>query len=118
MTARGFTFKPIDLYRSDATTFHDRRRLAHPAVLRDHRHRRERGTNIAAARDEGEFLSIEDFQMRSKASKTIVEILAQHGLLPRACRNQPAVLILEWTDRLDIGYCRLQVTCMLCRYCV
>ena len=35
--------------------------------------------NIAAARDQGEFLSIEDFQQKSKASKTIVELLSNMG---------------------------------------
>lgn len=35
--------------------------------------------NIAAARDHGEFLSVEDFQQKSKASKTIVELLSNMG---------------------------------------
>ncbi|HIW34585.1 MAG TPA: hypothetical protein IAA29_17560, partial [Candidatus Paenibacillus intestinavium] len=35
--------------------------------------------NIAAAKDDGEYLSIEDFQMRTKASKTIIELLTTMG---------------------------------------
>ncbi|WP_310550359.1 PolC-type DNA polymerase III [Paenibacillus glufosinatiresistens] len=79
MTARGFTFKSLDLYRSDATRFTvDGDSLIPPfsamAGIGDNAAR-----NIAAAKDGGEFLSIEDFQQRSKASKTIVEMLTNMG---------------------------------------
>ncbi|WP_424765754.1 PolC-type DNA polymerase III [Paenibacillus sp. sgz302251] len=79
MTARGFSFKPIDLYRSDATKFQvDGDSLIPPfaaiAGIGDNAAR-----NIAAARDYGEFLSIEDFQMKSKATKTIIEVLGSMG---------------------------------------
>ncbi|REK67282.1 MAG: PolC-type DNA polymerase III [Cohnella sp.] len=79
MTARGFRFKPIDLYRSDATRFIiDGDALIPPfsaiAGIGENAAR-----NIVAAREEGEFLSVEDFQQRSKASKTIVEVLAGMG---------------------------------------
>ncbi|MCA0754073.1 PolC-type DNA polymerase III [Paenibacillus sp. N4] len=79
MTARGFTFKPIDLYRSDATKFLvDGDSLIPPfaaiAGIGDNAAR-----NIAASREEGEYLSIEDFQMKSKATKTIIEVLGGMG---------------------------------------
>jgi len=79
MTARGFTFKPIDLYRSQATKFVvDGTSLIPPFAaiggIGDNAAR-----NIAAARDHGEFLSIEDFQQKSKASKTIIEVLGTMG---------------------------------------
>ncbi|WP_025691711.1 PolC-type DNA polymerase III [Paenibacillus zanthoxyli] len=79
MTARGFTFKSIDLYRSDATKFTvDENSLIPPfsalAGIGDNA-----AKNIAAAKDAGEFLSIEDFQKKSKASKTIVELLTGMG---------------------------------------
>ncbi|MFC4775355.1 PolC-type DNA polymerase III [Paenibacillus sp. GCM10023252] len=79
MTARGFSFKPIDLYRSHATDFIvDGESLIPPfaaiAGIGDNAAR-----NIAAAREDGEFLSVEDFQMKSKASKTIVEVLNGMG---------------------------------------
>lgn len=75
MTARGFSFKSIDLYRSDATRFTvDGDSLIPPfsamAGIGDNAAR-----SIAASREAGEYLSIEDFQQRSKASKTIVELL-------------------------------------------
>ncbi|WP_028610998.1 PolC-type DNA polymerase III [Paenibacillus harenae] len=79
MTARGYSFKPIDLYRSDATKFLvEGDSLIPPfaaiAGIGDNAAR-----NIAASREEGEFLSIEDFQMKSKATKTIVEVLGSMG---------------------------------------
>ncbi|WP_283771266.1 PolC-type DNA polymerase III [Paenibacillus sp. J45TS6] len=79
MTARGFSFKSIDLYRSDATRFIvDQDSLIPPfSALQGIGDNAAR--NIAAARDHGEFLSIEDFQQKSKASKTAVELLTQMG---------------------------------------
>lgn len=80
MTSRGFSFKPIDLYRSDATDFIvDGNSLIPPfsaiAGIGENAAR-----NIAASREEGEYLSIEDFQMKSKATKTIVEVLTGMGV--------------------------------------
>lgn len=79
MTARGFKFQPVDLYRSEATTFTvDEDSLIPPfsAVpgIGDNAAR-----NIAASRQHGEYLSIEDFQQKSKATKTIVELMTQMG---------------------------------------
>ncbi|MFC0214377.1 PolC-type DNA polymerase III [Paenibacillus chartarius] len=79
MTARGFTFKPLDLYRSHATKFIvDGTSLIPPfsalAGIGENA-----AKNIAAAKEDGDFLSIEDFQNRSKASKTIIELLTQMG---------------------------------------
>ncbi|WP_239616977.1 PolC-type DNA polymerase III [Cohnella mopanensis] len=79
MTARGFKFKSVDLYRSEATRFIiDGDSLIPPfgaiAGVGENAAR-----NIAASRSEGDFLSIEDFQQRSKASKTIVEVLTGLG---------------------------------------
>jgi len=79
MTARGFKFKTVDLYRSEATRFIvDGDSLippfgAIPGVGEN------AARNIAASRDDGDFLSIEDFQQRSRASKTIVEVLSGLG---------------------------------------
>lgn len=79
MTARGFSFKNIDLYRSDATRFIvEGDSLIPPfsalAGIGDNAAR-----NIAAAKEQGEFLSIEDFQQKSKATKTVVELLNTMG---------------------------------------
>lgn len=79
MTARGFTFKNIDLYRSEANKFIvDDKSLIPPfsalAGIGENA-----AINIAAAKDAGEFLSIEDFQQKSKASKTVIELLTNMG---------------------------------------
>ncbi|MCI3918985.1 PolC-type DNA polymerase III [Paenibacillus sp. TRM 82003] len=79
MTARGFTFKSLDLYKSDARKFLvDGDSLIPPfsavAGIGENAAR-----NIAASRDDGPYLSIEDFQQRSKASKTIIELLTGMG---------------------------------------
>lgn len=79
MTARGFSFKGIDLYRSEASKFIIDGDSLIPPFSAIQGIGENAARNIAAARDLGEYLSIEDFQMRSKASKTIVEVLTQMG---------------------------------------
>ncbi|WP_080841000.1 PolC-type DNA polymerase III [Cohnella massiliensis] len=79
MTARGFRFKPIDLYRSDATRFIIDGDSLIPPFSAIAGIGENAAKNIAASREDGEYLSVEDFQQRSKASKTIVEVLAGMG---------------------------------------
>ncbi|CAH0119849.1 DNA polymerase III PolC-type [Paenibacillus sp. CECT 9249] len=79
MTARGFSFKGIDLYRSDATRFVIDGDSLIPPFSAIQGIGENAARNIAASREGGEFLSIEDFQAKSKASKTIVETLTQMG---------------------------------------
>jgi DNA polymerase III subunit alpha, Gram-positive type len=79
MTARGFTFKSIDLYRSHATRFIVDGTSLIPPFSAIQGVGENAAKNIAASREEGDFLSIEDFQTRSKATKTIIEILSGMG---------------------------------------
>ncbi|WP_199618028.1 PolC-type DNA polymerase III [Paenibacillus alkalitolerans] len=79
MTARGFTFKPLDLYRSDAKKFIVDGTSLIPPFSAVGGIGENAARNIAASREDGPFLSIEDFQQRSKASKTIVELLTGMG---------------------------------------
>ncbi|WP_028550463.1 PolC-type DNA polymerase III [Paenibacillus sp. UNC451MF] len=79
MTARGFSFKSIDLYKSDATKFLVDGDSLIPPFSAIGGIGVNAAKNIAAAKDDGPFLSIEDFQTRSKASKTIVELLGSMG---------------------------------------
>lgn len=79
MTARGFRFKPIDLYRSDATRFIIDGDALIPPFSAVAGIGENAAKNIAASREDGEYLSVEDFQQRSKASKTIVELLSGMG---------------------------------------
>lgn len=79
MTARGYSFKPIDLYKSEASAFV----ISDDALIPPFSSIAGVGINaanqIAAAKAEGEFLSIEDFQRKAKASKSVVEILTEMG---------------------------------------
>jgi DNA polymerase III subunit alpha, Gram-positive type len=79
MTARGFKFKSIDLYKSDATRFIIEEDALIPPFAAIAGVGDNAARNIAASREEGDFLSIEDFQQRSKASKTIVDLLTGLG---------------------------------------
>ncbi len=83
MTARGFRFLPLDLYKSDATKFtvvSDQNALLPPFSALD-------GVGEAAARGIaeaakiGEFLSVQELQDRSHASKSVIDILAKYGCL-------------------------------------
>jgi len=81
MCARGFSFKNIDLYKSQATEFViDGNSLIPPFNAIP-----GLGTNVALsivrAREEGEFLSKEDLQQRGKVSKTLLEYLESRGVL-------------------------------------
>jgi DNA polymerase-3 subunit alpha (Gram-positive type) len=79
MTARGFSFKGVDLYRSDATRFLVDGDSLIPPFSAIPGIGGNAAKNITAARAEGDFLSVEDFQKRSRASKTIVELLSGMG---------------------------------------
>src|SRR5690606_29329238 len=79
MTARGFRFKPVDLYRSDATRFIIDGDALIPPFAAVPGIGESAARAIAAAREEGPFVSVEDFQQRAKASKTVVELLSGMG---------------------------------------
>ncbi|MGL4820854.1 MAG: PolC-type DNA polymerase III, partial [Bacilli bacterium] len=79
MTERGYSFSGIDLYRSDSTNFLiDGHKLIMPfraiAGLGDNV-----ANAIVRAREGGEYLSKEDFQKRTRISKTLFEYLDAAG---------------------------------------
>lgn len=81
MCERGLSFQKVDLYRSEAAEFIvDGDSLIPPfnaiAGLGTNA-----ALNIVRAREDGEFLSKEDLQQRSRLSKTVVEDLDRHGCL-------------------------------------
>ena len=81
MYARGINFLPIDLYKSHANKFLEENGAIRPplnaiAGLSD-----TMAQNILTARDEGEFLSIEDFSRRTKIGKSIIEKLREYNVL-------------------------------------
>lgn len=73
MSKRGFSFKPIDLYKSDATDFiisEDKKSLILPFIVVD-----SLGTNVAdtiiSARSDRKFISKQDVKNRTKLSTTL-----------------------------------------------
>jgi DNA polymerase-3 subunit alpha (Gram-positive type) len=83
MTARGFKFLPLDLYKSDATKFQvvkEENGLRPPfAALAGCGESAAKA--IADAAKQGEFLSIQDLQERSRVSKSVIELLEANGCL-------------------------------------
>ncbi len=81
MYARGINFIDMDLYESDARKF-----LIKPeGILPPFNTLQGLGDtvadNIVIARDEGEFLSLEEFRARTKASKSTVELMKENNML-------------------------------------
>ncbi|HEY0829279.1 MAG TPA: PolC-type DNA polymerase III [Bacilli bacterium] len=79
MTARGFSFKGIDLYRSEAKKFIIDGTFLIPPFCAVQGIGENAAKNIDHSRVEGPFYSIEDFQVRSKATKTVIELLGTMG---------------------------------------
>ncbi|HEU4965106.1 MAG TPA: PolC-type DNA polymerase III [Bacilli bacterium] len=83
MTARGFKFLPLDLYKSDGKQFQvikEENGLLPPfgalAGVGE-----SAANSLADAAKGGEFLSIQDLQERSRVSKSVIELLETHGCL-------------------------------------
>ncbi|MEN6462784.1 MAG: PolC-type DNA polymerase III [Syntrophomonas sp.] len=79
MNARGFVFYPVDIYKSDAQKFNvvDKGLVLPFSALPNVGISAAQG--IVAARQEANFVSIEDFQNRTGLNKTAMEILRQNG---------------------------------------
>ncbi|HHY74661.1 MAG TPA: PolC-type DNA polymerase III [Bacillus bacterium] len=78
---RGFSFQKIDLYRSSASEFIVDGNTLIPPFNSIPGLGTNAAVNIVKAREEGEFLSKEDLQQRSKISKTVLEYLENQGCL-------------------------------------
>ena len=81
MLERGFHFQQVDLYRSHATQFIVDGDGLIPPFNTIPGVGTNAALNIVRSREEGEFLSKEDLQTRSKVSKTVIEQLEEHGCL-------------------------------------
>ncbi len=83
MTARGYTFSNIDLYRSDAKNFivdHETKSLIPPFSAIDGLGEAAAKT-VIEARKNGEFLSIEDLTIRTQLNGTNIKMLEKIGVL-------------------------------------
>jgi DNA polymerase III subunit alpha, Gram-positive type len=81
MCERGFSFQKVDLYRSSASEFIVEGNTLIPPFNAIPGLGTNAALNIVKAREDGEFLSKEDLQQRSKISKTILEYLETQGCL-------------------------------------
>lgn len=80
MYARGFEFLPIDLYQSKATKFQviDGKILPSFSTI-DGMGDKAAEAVVDAAKD-GEFLSKDDFRIRTKVSKTVIDLMSDLGI--------------------------------------
>ena len=81
MYVRGFNFIPLCLYTAHATKFIVTDSGLMPPLCAVAGLGETVAQNIVEARQEGEFLTIDDFRERTKATKTVIELLKQTGVL-------------------------------------
>ncbi|OYD09479.1 PolC-type DNA polymerase III [Paludifilum halophilum] len=81
MLARGLKFRNLDLYRSHATHFLVDGDSLIPPFSSVNGIGVNAAKNIVEARKDGEFLSVEDLQKRSRISSAVVEVLKRLGCL-------------------------------------
>lgn len=78
---RGIKFTNVDLYKSDVTKFHITEDGLLPPLISLQGLGENAAQSIAATREENEFTSIEDLVNRTRISKTVVEVMKEHGTL-------------------------------------
>jgi DNA polymerase III subunit alpha, Gram-positive type len=81
MLLRGFTFLPIDLYRSDASEFLISGQSLLPPFAAVPGLGAAAADSIVNARQDRPFSSQEDLRLRGHVSKNVVELLGQQGCL-------------------------------------
>ncbi len=78
---RGFTFLPIDLYKSDDKKFIIEGNALIPPFASLQGLGTTAASSIVEARKDGEFTTIEDFKQRTSLGKTLIELLKEHNVL-------------------------------------
>ena len=81
MYARGVGFTPIDIYKSDATKFLPTDEGILPPLNAFAGMGDNAARAIVGARADGEFKTVEDFRIRTGATKTVIEMLTASGCL-------------------------------------
>ena len=81
MYARGFTFMPIDIYRAEPHRFQIIDGKLMPSLNSIEGLGDNAAIAIAEAAKDGPFLSKDDFRQRTKAPKTVIELMGDLGLL-------------------------------------
>lgn len=80
MYARGFSFMPIDIYRAEPHRFQIIDGKLMPSLNSIEGLGDNAAIAIAEAAKDGPFLSKDDFRQRTKASKTVIELMSDLGL--------------------------------------
>lgn len=83
MTLRGFAFKPVDLYQSEAVQFTIQPDGLLPPLAALAGLGENAARSIVAARRERPFTSVQDLRSRGRLSKTVLDILAAQGCLDK-----------------------------------
>ena len=81
MYARGFEFLPIDIYRSHPDRFQIVDGKLLPALNTIEGMGDNAAIAVAEAAKDGKFLSKDDFRQRTKATKTVIDLMGDLGLL-------------------------------------
>lgn len=81
MLYRGYDFLPVDLYASKSKTFQIVGEKLLPPFNSLQGLGESAATGIEESRKGGTYISVEDLQERAKLSKTVIEILKEHGCL-------------------------------------
>ncbi|MBP3488246.1 MAG: PolC-type DNA polymerase III [Roseburia sp.] len=81
MYARGFEFIPIDIYRAKPDRFQIIDGKLMPALNTIDGMGDNAAIAVAEAAKDGKFLSKDDFRQRTKATKTVIDLMADLGLL-------------------------------------
>lgn len=81
MYARGIGFVPIDLYKSDAVNFQQVEHGILPPLNALAGLGENAAKNIAKAREEGPFKTVDDFRQRTGVTKSIIELLQENHCL-------------------------------------
>lgn len=79
--ARGCTFLPVDLYKSEARRFVIEGEALRPPLAAMLGIGVSAADSIVAARQDGPFTSIEDLRRRAGVTKTVIQALLDHGCL-------------------------------------
>ncbi len=81
MYARGYDFTPIDIYRAKPDRFQIVDGKLMPALNTIEGMGDNAAIAVAEAAKDGKFLSKDDFRQRSKATKTVIDLMGDLGLL-------------------------------------
>ncbi len=81
MYARGFEFEPIDIFRAHSRNFQIVNDKVMPSLSSIEGLGEKAADAIMEAAKDGPFLSKDDFRSRTKVSKTVIDLMADLGLL-------------------------------------